>query len=205
MPQPRMRAATREPPEAEAWPPSPERRGRRKFWIGVTSANHWQMSQVHFIDGKNSACPAGDCGFSAAPWLPAPAFKRMVDSILHERNPEAPLEPGEFVLVMDCKVDAAKELILKNLPKKVFKHSREYGVVYDEIDMEKRQERIMLETSLRQREILYLASAHPVKLVKAPRMYFSGTNKGTEMFPVPLRDWDEEPAASAQGAAPRWG
>ena len=26
----------------------------------------------------------------------------------HEQNPEAPLEPGEFVLAMDCKVDVAK-------------------------------------------------------------------------------------------------
>ena len=153
------------------------------------------MSQVHFIDGKSS----GDCSFLAVPSLSAPVLKRMVESIFHERNPEAPLEPGEFVMAMDCKSDSNREIIVKNLPKKLFKHSREYGVVYDEIDMEKRQERIMLETSFSQREVLCFASVHPVKLIKVPRMYFSGTNKGTEMFPVPLRDWDEEPAGREVG------
>lgn len=38
--------------------------------------------------------------------------------------------------------------------------------MYDESDLERRQERIMLETTLKQRDTMQLFTVHPVKLPK---------------------------------------
>ncbi len=56
------------------------------------------------------------------------------------------LLPGEFVVVLDGK---KQDFVEKQFPKKTYKNNRDYGVSYDEADVEKRHDRIMAETTLR--------------------------------------------------------
>jgi hypothetical protein len=39
---------------------------------------------------------------------------------------------------------------------------------------------------------MLFASVHAVKLPKVQRMQMSGSNKGLEMFPVPMKDLDQD-------------